>query len=63
MRYGLGYRVAADLAGDIFHLYRVYALPTQFFIDPDGRISSIVQGPLDLPGAAAQIEPILPPGS
>ena len=62
IRYSLGYRVAADLAGDIFHLYRVYALPTQFFIDPEGRISSIVQGPLDVPGADAQVEAILPKG-
>jgi peroxiredoxin len=59
-RYSLGYTVAADLAGDIFHLYRVYALPTQFFIDPSGRISAIVQGPLDLPAAQAQVEAILP---
>jgi peroxiredoxin len=61
-KYSLGYRVAADLAGDIFHLYRVYALPTQFFIDSSGRISSIVQGPLDEPGAAAHVEAILPAG-
>ena len=59
-KYSLGYTVAADLAGDIFHLYRVYALPTQFFIDPSGRISSIVQGPLDDAGAAAHVEAILP---
>jgi peroxiredoxin len=62
LRYSLGYRVAADLSGDIFHLYRVYALPTQFFVDPDGRISSIVQGPLDVAGADAQVEAILPKG-
>jgi len=59
-KYSLGYRVAADLSGDIFHLYKVYALPTQFFIDPSGRIASIVQGPLDQAGATAQIEAILP---
>jgi peroxiredoxin len=59
-KYSLGYRIAADLSGDIFHLYKVYALPTQFFIDPSGRIASIVQGPLDQAGATAQIEAILP---
>ena len=58
--YGLSYTVAADLAGDIFHLYRVYALPTQFFVDPDGVIRSVVQGPLDAAGAAAHVEAILP---
>jgi peroxiredoxin len=61
-RYSLGYTVAADLAGDIFHLYRVYALPTQFFLDPHGRIQAVVQGPLDDAGAAAHIEAILPAG-
>jgi peroxiredoxin len=58
--YDLGYTVAADLAGDIFRLYRVYALPTQFFIDPDGVIRSVVQGPLDAASAARQVEAILP---
>ncbi len=61
-RYSLRYTVAADLAGDIFHLYRVYALPTQFFLDTQGRIQSIVQGPLDFAGAAAHVEAILPSG-
>jgi cytochrome c biogenesis protein CcmG, thiol:disulfide interchange protein DsbE len=58
--YDLGYTVAADLGGDIFHLYRVYALPTQFFIDTNGRIAAVVQGPLDQADASAQIEAILP---
>ncbi len=62
-RYGLGYTVAADLAGDIFRLYRVYALPTQFFIGPDGVIRSVVQGPLDAVGAAKHVEEILPPAT
>lgn len=62
-RYGLDYTIAADLSGDIFHLYRVYALPTQFFIDPQGVIRSVVQGPLDPTAAAAQVEAILPPRS
>ena len=38
-RYSLGYTVAADLDGDVFRKYRVYGLPTQFFIAPDGRIA------------------------
>jgi peroxiredoxin len=59
-RYGLAYTIAPDLSGDIFHLYRVYALPTQFFIGPDGVIRSVVQGPLDAAGAARHVEQILP---
>ncbi len=59
-RYGLGYTVAADLSADIFHRYRVYALPTQYFIGPDGIIRGVVQGPMDMTSAARQIEAILP---
>ena len=60
LKYSLGYPVAADLSGDIFHLYKVYALPTQFFIDPQGRIASVVVGPLDQSSADAHVESILP---
>jgi peroxiredoxin len=59
-KYSLGYDVAADLSGDILKLYRVNALPTQFFIDPQGRIASIVVGPLDQASATAHVESILP---
>ena len=59
-RYRLPYTVAADLGGDLFRAYRVYALPTQFFIDPDGVIRRVVQGPMTAASAAAAIEEILP---
>jgi peroxiredoxin len=59
-RYSLGYTVAADLDGDVFRKYRVYGLPTQFFITPDGRISSVIPAPLDRESARRQIEAILP---
>jgi peroxiredoxin len=62
-RYGLEYRIGADVTGAFFHLYRVFALPTQFFIDPAGRIVRIVNGPLSEANAAAIIEPILPRGA
>jgi thiol-disulfide isomerase/thioredoxin len=54
-RYGLGYTVAADLRGDVFRRYRVYGLPTQYFIDEDGIIRSIVQGPVTRESAAAEL--------
>ena len=60
-RYALGYTIAADLSADVFHLYRVYALPTQVFIGPDGVIQRIIQGPVTAEAAAAAIEAILPP--
>jgi cytochrome c biogenesis protein CcmG/thiol:disulfide interchange protein DsbE len=54
-KYGLEYTVAADLAGDVFRRYRVYGLPTQVFLDANGIIRSIVQGPVDAETAAANL--------
>ena len=54
-RYGLPYTVAADLTGDVFRRYRVYGLPTQYFLDADGIIRSIVQGPVTQESAAANL--------
>jgi peroxiredoxin len=59
-RYELGYTIGADLTGEIFRLYRLWGLPTQFFIGPDGAIRSIVLAPLRHEDAAAQVEAILP---
>jgi thiol-disulfide isomerase/thioredoxin len=59
--YELGYRIGADVSGDIFHLYRVFALPTQFFIDTNGIVRTIVNGPLSETSARALIEALLPP--
>ncbi len=61
-RYDLEYTIGADVTGAIFHSYRVFALPTQFFIDPDGVIVQIVNGPLTEARAAQLVESILPPG-
>jgi peroxiredoxin len=59
-RYQLGYTVAADLSGNIFRLYRLYGLPTQFFVGPEGAIRSVVLAPMTEAAAIAQIEAILP---
>ena len=59
-RYQLGYTIGADVAGRVFRTYRVYALPTQFFIGPDGVIRSVVQGPLSRDAAIARVEQIVP---
>jgi len=60
-RYELEYRIGADVTGDFFHLYRGFALPTQFFIDAEGRIRQIVNGPLTEERAASIVEALLPP--
>lgn len=54
-KYGLGYTVAADLAGDVFRRYRVYGLPTHYFLDGEGIIRSIVQGPVTPESAASNL--------
>jgi thiol-disulfide isomerase/thioredoxin len=59
-RYALHYTIGTDVAGQVFRTYRVYALPTQFFIGPDGVVRSVVQGPLSRAAAIAHIEAILP---
>jgi peroxiredoxin len=59
-RYQLDYTIGADLTGEIFRNYRLWGLPTQFFVGPDGVIRSVVLAPLNEEGAAAQVEAILP---
>jgi len=54
-KYGLRYTIAADLAGDVFRRYRVFGLPTQFFLDGDGVIRSIVNGPVTPESAASNL--------
>jgi len=59
-RYQLPYTIGFDGSGHVFREYRVYALPTQFFIDPDGRIRYVGLGPLTEDAAVQRIESILP---
>ena len=59
-RYELPYTIGFDGSGHVFHQYRVYALPTQFFVDPDGAIRFVAQGPLSVEGASQRVEAILP---
>jgi peroxiredoxin len=59
-RYGLKYAIGADVSAAVFRTYHVYALPTQFFIDPEGVIRAVINGPLDKTSASQLIESILP---
>jgi len=59
-RYRLRYTIGFDGSGDVLREYRVFALPTQFFIDPNGVVQQVVSGPVDEQGARALIESILP---
>jgi len=58
-RYRLRYTIGFDGFGHVLREYRVFALPTQFFIDVDGVIRQVVSGPVDERGAAALIESML----
>jgi thiol-disulfide isomerase/thioredoxin len=60
--YGLQYTIGEDVSAIVFRAYRVFALPTQFFIDPQGRIRAIVNGPLSEERARQLVESILPAG-
>jgi peroxiredoxin len=60
--YDLGYRIGADVSGDVFRAYRVFALPTQFFIDRDGVIRQVVNGPLGDAAARAILDALLATG-
>ena len=65
-RYRLRYTIGFDGSGHVLREYRVFALPTQFFIDVDGVIRAKVPGPVDEQGAKALIESMLaeiPPAS
>ncbi len=62
-RYELPYTIAFDGSGHVFRTYKVYALPTQFFVDRNGIIVTVVNGPVDEPGAVALIESLLPPAA
>jgi peroxiredoxin len=59
-RYRLGYTIGFDGSGHVLREYRVFALPTQFFIDPEGMIRVVLPGPVDEGGAKALIESMLP---
>lgn len=59
-KYGLDYTIGADVTAAVFRTYRVFALPTQFFIGPDGVIRAVINGPLEATEARRLIESILP---
>ena len=59
-RYRLRYTIGFDGSGNVLREYRVFALPTQFFIDTNGVIQQVVSGPVDGQGARALIESMLP---
>ena len=60
-RYGLTYRIGLDLTGAIFRTYRIFGLPSQYFVDRDGVIRGRYFGPLTRDRAEQQLRVILAP--
>jgi peroxiredoxin len=58
-RYDLTYTIGFDASGHIYREYKVFGLPTQVFIRPDGVIASVGKT-VDEASAVAAIEAILP---
>jgi thiol-disulfide isomerase/thioredoxin len=58
-RYDLDYTIGFDASGHIYREYKVFGLPTQFFIRRDGTIASVGKT-VDESSAVTAIEAILP---
>jgi peroxiredoxin len=57
--YELRYTIGFDATSAIFDTYRVFGLPTQFFIDRDGVVRDIIFGPLTEDQVEGIIAPLL----
>jgi peroxiredoxin len=53
-QYGVTYPIALDMEGEITNNYRVFPLPTSFFIDQQGRIRYVHIGELTLEDVSAR---------
>jgi cytochrome c biogenesis protein CcmG, thiol:disulfide interchange protein DsbE len=58
-RYGLTYTIGMDITGAIFRTYRVFGLPTHYFIDRDGIVRDRAFGPLDRAGIDKKLAEIM----
>lgn len=58
---GVGFPILLDSTQDVSDLYRVYGLPTSFFIDPQGVIDFRLIGPLDAQSLERRLESIIAP--
>lgn len=58
-RYSLGYTVGFDATSAVFHTYKAFGLPTQFFLDKNGVIRQVVLGPVTRVEAEAILAPLL----
>ena len=59
--YGLTYTIGLDVTGAVFRAYRIFGLPSQYFIDRTGVIRGRYFGPLTRDLAEQQLKAILQP--
>jgi cytochrome c biogenesis protein CcmG/thiol:disulfide interchange protein DsbE len=57
--YGLQYTIGFDGTSAVYRAYHVYGLPTQVFIDRQGLVRQVWNGPLSLPQAEQMLAPLL----
>ena len=59
--YGLTYPIGLDITGAVFRTYRIFGLPSHYFIDRDGVIRARYFGPLTRDQIEQQLATILAP--
>jgi cytochrome c biogenesis protein CcmG, thiol:disulfide interchange protein DsbE len=59
--YGLTYPIGLDVTGAVFRTYRIFGLPSHYFIDRDGVIRGRYFGPLTRDQIEQQLATILAP--
>lgn len=57
-KYGLTFPILLDVSGEVSQRYGVQSLPTSFFIDPEGRISSFNSGALNKSAIGKRLEQV-----
>ena len=58
-KYGLSYPIGLDATGAVFRTYKIFGLPSHYFIDPDGVIRGRYFGPLTREQVEQQLRAIL----
>jgi cytochrome c biogenesis protein CcmG/thiol:disulfide interchange protein DsbE len=60
-KYGLSYPIGLDVSGAVFRTYRIFGLPSHYFIDRDGVIRGRYFGPMTRDQIEEQLKVILGP--
>jgi len=60
--YGLQYTIGFDATSAVYQAYHVYGLPTQVFVDRQGLVRQVWNGPLSLSQAEQMVAPLLGTG-